>query len=66
MFREDLQLGREQRARDGVQQRRYLSLPPASKDAALLVTLAPGNYPVQVRSVDDTTGVVLVEVYAVP
>lgn len=37
-----------------------------SKDAALLVTLAPGNYTVQVRSADSTTGVVLVEVYEVP
>jgi len=38
----------------------------ASKDAALLVTLAPGNYTVQVRSADITTGLALVEGYEVP
>jgi len=38
----------------------------ASRDAALLTTLAPGNYTVQVRSTDSTTGVALVEVYEVP
>ncbi len=38
----------------------------ASKDAALLVTLAPGNYTVQVKGANSTTGVVLVEVYEVP
>ncbi|MBI5770573.1 MAG: hypothetical protein HZA93_22540 [Verrucomicrobia bacterium] len=35
-------------------------------DAALVATLTPGNYTVQVRSADGTTGVVLVEVYEVP
>jgi hypothetical protein len=39
---------------------------PASKDAALFSTLVPGNYTVQVRSADATTGLVLVEVYEVP
>ena len=38
----------------------------ASKDAALLITLAPANYTVHVRSADATTGVALVEVYEVP
>jgi hypothetical protein len=38
----------------------------SSKDAALLVTLAPGNYTVQVRGADGTNGVALVEVYEVP
>jgi len=34
-----------------------------SKDAMLLVTLAPGNYTAQVRSGNGTSGVVLLEVY---
>ncbi|MSU49532.1 MAG: LamG domain-containing protein [Opitutus sp.] len=48
------------------------ALPPASKDAALLVSLAPGNYTAQVTAstisgqVGGTGGVVLVEVYEVP
>ncbi len=40
-----------------------------SKDSALLVTLQPGNYSVQVTGVtgvNGTTGVALVEVYEVP
>lgn len=37
-----------------------------SRDAALLVTLAPGSHTVQVRSVDGTDGLVLVEIYEVP
>src|SRR5207302_7369459 len=36
-----------------------------SKDAALLVTLPPGNYTAQVSGVGGTSGVALVEVYAV-
>jgi hypothetical protein len=39
------------------------SLPSGSKDAALLVTLVPGVYTVQVVSVSNSTGVALVEVY---
>ena len=42
------------------------ALPATSKDAALLVTLAPGNYTAQVTGVNGTTGVALVEVYEVP
>jgi hypothetical protein len=38
----------------------------ASKDAALLIALAPGNYTVQASGVSNTTGVALVEVYEVP
>jgi len=38
----------------------------ASKDAMLLVTLAPGSYTAQVSGVGNTTGVALVEVYEVP
>ena len=41
-------------------------LPPTSKDAALVVTLPPGSYSVQVSGVANTTGVALVEVYEVP
>ncbi len=41
-------------------------LPNTSRDAALLVTLAPGSYTVQVRGAGTTTGVALVEVYEVP
>jgi hypothetical protein len=37
-----------------------------SKDAALLVDLAPGAYSAHVRGVADTTGVALIEVYEVP
>ena len=37
-----------------------------SKDAALLVTLPPGGYTVEVTGVNATTGVALVEVYEVP
>ncbi|WP_414663355.1 hypothetical protein [Horticoccus sp. 23ND18S-11] len=41
-------------------------LPAASRDAAVLVTLAPGSYTVQVSGVGNTTGTALVEVYEVP
>ena len=37
-----------------------------SRDAALLVTLAPGPYTAQVSGVGTTTGVALVEIYEVP
>ncbi len=42
------------------------ALPTPSKDAALLVTLPPGNYSVQATGTGTTTGVALVEVYEVP
>lgn len=42
------------------------NLEATSKDAALLVTLSPGNYTVEVSGVGGTTGVALVEVYKVP
>jgi hypothetical protein len=38
-------------------------LPTGTKDSALLLTLAPGNYTVEVTSVSNSTGVALVEVY---
>ncbi len=38
----------------------------SSKDAALLITLNPGAYTVQVSGLDNTTGVCLVEIYEVP
>ncbi len=41
-------------------------LDASSKDAALLITLAPGVYTAQVSGVGNTTGVALVEIYAVP
>ena len=41
-------------------------LAASSKDAALLTTLQPGNYTVQVAGVGGTTGVGLVEVYELP
>ncbi len=40
--------------------------PAASRDAALVLTLAPGNYTVQVSGVGGATGTALVEVYEVP
>ena len=42
------------------------ALPAGSKDAALLVTLPPGAYTVQVSGVGNTTGVALIEVYEAP
>jgi hypothetical protein len=42
------------------------NLPAGSKDAALLVTLSPGNYTAQVTASTGTTGVGLVEVYEAP
>ncbi len=41
-------------------------LAAGSKDAALLVTLQPGNYTVQVSGVGIPTGVALIEVYDIP
>lgn len=41
-------------------------LPATSRDAAAVVTLAPGNYTVQVSGVGGTTGIALVEIYEVP
>ena len=41
------------------------ALPVTSKDAAVLVTLPPGNYSVQASGTANTTGVALVEVYEV-
>lgn len=38
---------------------------PSSKDAALVITLSPGNYTAQVSGVNNTAGSVLVEVYEV-
>lgn len=39
---------------------------PASRDAALLLSLDPGSYTVHVSGVNNATGVALVEVYEVP
>jgi hypothetical protein len=37
-----------------------------SRDAALLMTLTPGSYTVQVRGADGGTGEALIEIYEVP
>ena len=42
------------------------ALPTGSRDAAVVATLAPGNYSVEVKGVNNGTGFVLVEVYEVP
>lgn len=42
------------------------ALPANSRDAALLVTLAPGSYTAQISGVGGGTGVALVEVYEIP
>ncbi len=42
------------------------ALAPDSKDAVLLISLAPGSYTAQVSGVGNTTGLALVEVYEVP
>lgn len=42
------------------------ALPAGSKDAVLLLTLAPGAYTVVLTGVGNTTGVALVEVYDTP
>lgn len=44
---------------------RAFALTTGSRDAALLVTLPPGEYTAQVSGSDDGTGVALVEVYEV-
>jgi hypothetical protein len=41
-------------------------LTASSKDAALLVTLAPGGYTVQVSGANATTGQAIIEIYEVP
>ena len=41
------------------------ALPASSRDAAVLVTLAPGSYTAIVSGVGGTTGVALVEVYEI-
>jgi hypothetical protein len=42
------------------------SLPTGSSDDAILTTLVPGNYTVQVKGANSTTGVALVEIYEIP
>ena len=39
---------------------------PGSRDAALVTTLQPGGYTVQISGVGNTTGIALVEVYELP
>jgi hypothetical protein len=42
------------------------ALPAGSRDATLLLTLAPGAYTAQLTGVGNTTGVGLIELYAAP
>lgn len=42
------------------------ALTDGSQDAAVVVTLPPGNYTAQASGVGETTGVALVEIYVVP
>ena len=42
------------------------ALPPSARDAALLLSLPPGNYTAQVRAPGGTAGNALVEIYEVP
>ena len=44
----------------------YLALAEGSRDSAILVSLSPGPYTVQVSGANNTSGVALVEVYEVP
>ncbi len=39
---------------------------PASKDAVIIATLAPGNYTAVVKGVNGSSGIAIVEVYDVP
>ena len=41
-------------------------LPEGGADSALLVTLSPGPYTIQVSGVNDSTGVALAGVYELP
>ena len=42
------------------------ALPAASRDAAVIASLNPGNYTVQVSGVAGATGIILVEIYELP
>jgi len=42
------------------------ALPAASADSALLITLPPGAYTAQANGANGSTGIALLEVYAVP
>jgi hypothetical protein len=42
------------------------ALPLGSQDAALVATLAAGNYSVQVSGLGTTTGIAIVEIYEMP
>lgn len=42
------------------------ALPAGTKDAAVVLTLAPGAYTALVSGADGSTGVALVEVYELP
>jgi hypothetical protein len=55
-----------QHTRDVAAQINAFALPEGSQDAAFVVTLNPGAYTVHARGANGTTGVALVEVYAIP
>jgi hypothetical protein len=40
------------------------ALPPTSRDAALVVSLAPGSYTVQLTGAGNSSGTGLIEIYA--
>ncbi len=42
------------------------ALPPNSRDAAILATLEPGAYTVQLSTMDTAGGIALIEIYEVP
>jgi hypothetical protein len=42
------------------------ALPAGSEDAALLITLPPGAYTVEVKGKNNLEGVALLEIYEVP
>ncbi len=58
--------GDEQLARLSASVRAFALSGPDSKDAALLVTLPPGSYTLQVRGANDGAGVALAEIYEIP
>jgi len=51
---------------DAAAQVRAFPLQAGSRDAALVITLAPGNYTAQVSDSDGNTGVALIEIYEIP
>ena len=42
------------------------ALQPGSRDAALVIAVAPGGYTAEIHSASDITGIALVEIYELP